>query len=366
MHVSLGRILDIHQLDNEYEWLTESVAVALLLQNIESCALVNVTIHNSKGCGLLALNLLGISIIELCTFSSNNVQTELEKRMGGNALFLYHYGNLNDESTSAYLSISNTYILNGIDSSEIGWKDHCGGETDFRANGLVILVVKPRFAVNIILTNVIFSENHGSLHPSVVILGCYTSQTASKIQLVNCSFKNGESLMIELQFVDHSNYYEHSKHYKLIEIKNSSFSEGVTTSRVSICILKDPSEAFSELDFRYDIVIDSCMFEHIGLYDLFTEPVIQINQTISGTCPQVTVKLLGSVFQNNYVPALQFASQALEHWNPTCPSLIVRDCTYCHNQIYDKHLVSIELLTNYKSEVWKYEEASKLHGWKHV
>ena len=104
---------------------------ALAVANVDSVHMEHVTVKQSRGYGLFAINMLGRSSIDSCTFQDSNSQkfavgeinkpglVTPRKHVGGNAMIIF----FNCRSTlmtlmTTNLSIRNSFFQNGSDNSE--------------------------------------------------------------------------------------------------------------------------------------------------------------------------------------------------------------------------------------------------------
>ena len=96
----------------------EKVSAALLIDSVSSVSVLNITIQDSKGYVILAVNMMGMSVIESSVFSANNIQTEQYNAVGGNALTFYSNNHPYNISGTMYFTIKNSYFMDGTDNSQ--------------------------------------------------------------------------------------------------------------------------------------------------------------------------------------------------------------------------------------------------------
>ena len=339
----------IRTLADMFDWLLrEKTVAAVRLDNTVSVTIINITVSDSSGYGLLALNSFGNTVIESSKFFRNNVHRKSEINMGGNALFGYLSKKLN---FPASLLISNSVFSNGSDNSNNSISFiQAKPKNNFRANGLTVWIY--RVKVRVTLQNLFFSGNTGNLkHPSVRISDF--SFSTINITLLNCTFKNEGTLKLD-KFAGIS---ESSPKNVSFTIKSCNFGEGVETS-ISICLTFPSKETMHQY-----ITIDNCLFENYRILQ-HTRPnvaVLEVQQTyVPDSCPPVTVKILRSVFRNNFIPCSRFMLTTEPYDMKACPSIIVSNCTYLNNSALDQYIVYTEGQRNqiFRTKtlaLWKYE-----------
>ena len=180
-----------------------SVAIALLDTSFH---MQSVTISQSRGYGLLGLNLWGTNNVTSCHFHGNNTERSDGECTGGNAAF-YFYTNqkLKKRKSRAEvtLSIAHSTFQNGTDWSDESKQFSCSelinkssSHPIFRANGLAIIAGQSNYRVKLQVTNTNFSQNTGNgLHPAVWVHD-YGGVADNRFEFINCSFEREGTLRI--------------------------------------------------------------------------------------------------------------------------------------------------------------------------
>ena len=310
----------------------EIALAALLLQSVNSIRIINVTIQNSKGYGLLAVNMLGVSIIESSVFLENNLQTKLNNEVGGNALIFYSHYHPCSTSDTVYLIVNNSYFLNGSSSSSSNFTVF----SNLHANGLGLLITPISLKVNVLIEKVTFSGNiKNLLHPSVRIVENAT--TASSVVFSDCTFEHEGTLNI---WVSSENYFSAGIPC-FIKIENCSFTRGIGTG-IKIYVHDSPRLAH----LNNSIIISNCVFSDFGshTHQAHIVSVFQVRQIAElEICFQVIrVKIFGSIFQNNRIRALHFiVTTYSQHDKHPCPSITISNCIYRNNHSPNDYLVYV-------------------------
>ena len=319
----------------------ENAAAALLLDNVVSVSIINMTIQNCLGYGLLAVNMLGVSVIESSTFSENNIQTETNNGAGGNALILYSDDHFYSTQTdTVYLMINNCYFLNGSN----GFKSMSA----FHANGFGLIVYRYDLEIHVFVKKVIFSGNNKNvLLPSVSIVD-YQASMAS-IVITNCTFRREGSLNILL-----SSKFPSETHF--IKIESCLFSQGVGAG-IGMYLVS-PSN-------HQNVIVDNCIFENYRSQRHAYESVavLQVQQVnMVKNCPQV--KVFRSNFRNNHITTSEFLLVAKQWEKQACPAIVISNCTYVNNHSPEAYLVYFRRSED--PSVWFLEWTSFVHEVKFI
>ena len=332
-------------------WIRDIAFATILLENVSNVNVSNVTISRSKGYGLLAVNLLGESVIEASTFARNNLETVENKTMGGNALLIflndYYYSNTS-------LKINNSYFFNGSDNSKIDncSVNRCYKDIDFRANGLSLVLTPQTSKLALFLENLIFSSNSQNMqHPAIRIF-CKTLSRG--ITFTNCLFEYEGSFMIQ-QFS--STKYLPSPY---IKIENCSFNGGANTAIDIFIVNENPTS--TARSFSSIISIDSCKFASFAKQPHSVGAVLQVEQKgMYQSCLHTRVQVLSSVFQNNYIPSMRLLLDTMpeDDEKHACSSIMIVNSIYRNCSSPDTYIVYLGRV-NYEENVhiWKHEKAT--------
>ena len=158
---------------SRYEPKIRGASAAIALLNLTSFHMQSVTISQSRGYGLLGLNLWGKNNISSSHFLGNNAETECsaDECTGGNAAFYFYYRKLKSQSSrtaqkrreEVTLLITHSTFQDGADWSNKSYTSVCSELYDksashpvFRANGLAIIAGQKVYQVTIQVTDTNF------------------------------------------------------------------------------------------------------------------------------------------------------------------------------------------------------------------
>ena len=333
--------------------VTENAVAALLLESVFSVSIENTIITRSRGYGLLAVNVLGESVIDSSMFTQNNLETDQHNTMGGNVLIIFSYGHLYKKSKMAYLRISHSYFLNGSDNSPKDCKYMC--LKDIRANGLGLVMTQNNYKLAVVIEDTIFSGNTRNMqHPAVRI---YMRKTAHNINITitNSSFMHEGTFKIQQIIL-----WSFPVVKSVVKIENCSFSEGLDTG---IDIKLDVEDG---IPGAQQITIDNCIFGNFKSHTVHQSAVsvLQLQQIQAANCLQTRVQILRSVFQNNFISSMRFLLiMPIFPYNPlTCLAITVKSCIFRNNYIPNSYTVTVfaEQVVEHNT-VWRYEKG-RAHG----
>ena len=312
----------------------ENAVAALLLENVLSVSIENIIITRSRGYGLLAVNMLGESVIDSSMFAQNNLKTEQNNTMGGNVLMIYINQPPYKKLRMAFLRISNSYFLNGSDNSLKNASSYMCSKDEFRANGLGLVMTQTEYKVTVVVEETIFSGNTRNMqHPAVRI---NMGETVN-ITITNSSFKHEGRFTIRLQQASQA----------FIKIENCSFSQGLDTG-IDICTEE------SILRALHIIKIDNCLFDNFRSHAIH-QSAVSVLQVQTSSCLRTRVQILRSIFQNNYIPSSRFLLSTYEpcsKYKITVVSCIFRN-NYCNTP--NSYIMFTERLVE-QNAVWNYEK----------
>ena len=164
--------------------MSERQQVAVLFANVFNLTLALFTVENSTGYGLLAFNILGISVIKNSNFSFNNYYTlssqvcvlhpkleTIQDCIGGNALFIFSEHNIiecNINQTHILL-IENSTFSYGVDLTGIARKiKHCPNDNVvFGGAGIGAKIAPASYKLEIILDGVYSVGNNADSGPNM-------------------------------------------------------------------------------------------------------------------------------------------------------------------------------------------------------
>ena len=140
--------------------------------------------------------------------------------------------------------------------------------TDFCANGLGIVMARSTLEANVLIENVVFSNNSkNALHPSVLIAD--DTKFRTNIIISNCTFNYNRALKI----LQTSKYPDAVSERHFIEVKNCFFNHGIGAG-----IDIHTFDTYTEI--HLGIVIDSCLFDGFKPHTVASQVVsiLQVQQ----------------------------------------------------------------------------------------
>ena len=341
---------------------------AIAVANVDSVHMEHVTVKQSRGYGLFAINMLGRSSIDSCTFQYSNSQkfavgeitrpkfVTPSKLVGGNAMIIFFNCTFYRLSTmmTTNLSIRNSFFQNGSDNSEPNINQcnyHSNSNKLMRANGLALITRQENYQVHFFLEKTTFTNNLGNYKlPSVLISdfsNLYILETDNIFTITKCNFTNDGTFRISL------NNIKQRRNWKLnsvtLQVLECNFSDGIGTG-VDICM---NYIGFFQNYYRR-ITIVNCIYQ--GYKDTpgptkkhSEQSVVLVRYNCDhslGECPNIQIEIKGCAFHRNQIPSTTFLI-GLIHESHYYPRLLitVKNCTYSKNETPNKSTVTVIVLT---------------------
>ena len=314
----------------ESEITRASAAVALL--NLTSFHMQSVTISQSRGYGLLGLNLWGKNNISSSHFLGNNAETEYsaDECTGGNAAFYFYYRKLKSQNSRTVqkqreevtLLITHSTFQDGADWSDKSYTSLCSELYDksashpvFRANGLAIIAGQKVYQVTIQVTDTNFSQNTGNgLHPAVWVHD-YGGVADNRFEFINCHFKREGTLRISSLENKNCSGKQNNVYVCYIKNRDSRLNHHPFT-HVQVVNCSFASSPHSALEIcakptyvRYNmfqlISIINSTFENYEPNNKTKSSVIIIEYITSHhKYPSIALKIIQNRFVSNKIPSL--------------------------------------------------------------
>ena len=191
-----------------------SLHIAVLLGSISNAHLIDVTVRDMVGLGLLGINLVGSSSMEGVTFANNtfenctmglsyDVLQDYHHQIGGGAFLAYfdYRDSFVWESRAADLTVHESNFLDNHDCSTTGAFERrmqfsnalCNKNYTVGAGGgLSVMITQKTFPVDVSITSCLFQRNVGQ-YGSGAHISHFINATRSKIVFHKCNFtENGE------------------------------------------------------------------------------------------------------------------------------------------------------------------------------
>ena len=342
---------------------------AIAVANVDSVHMEHVTVKQSRGYGLFAINMLGRSSIDSCTFQDSNSQkfaveeitrpkfVTPSKHVGGNAMIIFF--DYRSAMMTTNLSIRNSFFQNGSDTCEpnINQCNYLGNsEQLMRANGLAVITGQENYQVHFILEKTTFTNNLGnSKFPSVLISDFSNSNILdidNIFSITKCNFTNDGTFRISLNNYTQRSYWESNLVTLRIQVLECNFSDGVGTG-IDISMYY---EGFSQ-NCHPRITIENCTYQ--GYKDTPGQIKIHSEESVvlvrynceygygARGCPNIQIEIKGCTFHKNQIPSTTFFL-IHESYNLFLPHLLitVKNCTFSKNKTPNNSTVTVIMLTN--------------------
>ena len=363
----------------ESEITRASAAIALLYTSFH---MQSVTITQSRGYGLLGLNVWGTNKVTSCHFHGNNTNCSNGECTGGNAAFYYYL-----MSREVTLLITHSTFQNGADWSDKSKQLSCSklinkssSHPIFRANGLAIVAGQSTYRVTVQITNTNFSQNTGNgLHPAVWVHD-YGGVADNRFEFINCGFEREGTLRISSlenkKCVNPKCYIskQNKKRHRLlshVQVVNCKFTSG-SLSALEICT-KPTYVRYNKFQL---ISFIGCTFQNYEPHNKMNSSVITIEYTTTtydkkekNTYPSIAITIGRSYFLSNTIPALDCHlgpdtySDRFGNNRYIYPTLLnLTDNYFAHNFVSHSAIVLIRSQREGVIPTWEYENSINKQG----
>ena len=243
------------------------VSAALCIANSQNIIINQVSVENSTGYGLLAVNVFGHSIIQNSAFRFNNYRTlqsgyhNNTNPHGGNAFVLYTNCGCNDrkEVRQARLSIANCSFSHGVDLSRQPLSQ--------LGSGLTVIAASAKYSANISIQNVSSTANT-ALRGANMYLAITAGNTT--ISLNNSLSSLGNVNLPPVTSPDEplplgAGLYHH---YRVHGLQPLTTTAKTSVLEIFQCLFKDNHGPNSALHFDlFPQQSHNSSEHHVGLYD---------------------------------------------------------------------------------------------------
>ena len=347
----------------------------IAVANVDSVHMEHVTVKQSKGNGIFAINMLGRSSIDSCTFQDSNSQkfavgeitrpkfVTPSKHVGGNAMMIFF--DYRSTTMTTNLSIRNSFFQNGSDNCEQNFNqcNYLGNSKQLmRANGLAVITRQENYQVHFILEKTTFTNNLGNYKlPSVLIYdfsNLNILDTDNIFTITKCNFTNDGTFRISLNnFKQRGNWVSNP-----VTLQECNFSDGIGTA---IDVSMNYEGFFPNYHRRISIV--NCTYQ--GYKDTpgttkkhSEQSVVFVRYNCEyplGECPNIQIEINGCTFHRNQIPSNTFLiGLTSERYSSLLqPHLLitVKNCTYSNNKTPNKSTVTIMLAKLNTQRMWLLE-----------
>ena len=371
----------------QYKSKINETSAAIALLNLTSFDMQNVAISQSRGYGLLGLNLWGNNNISLCHFLKNKAETECSagECAGGNVA-LYFYNKSKRKRKEATLSITDSSFQDGADLSNKNYTFSCSELHDksfshsvFRANGLAIIVGQTTYRVKLQVTNTNFSQNTGNgLHPAVWVHD-YGGVVNNSFEFINCSFDNEGTVRIsslENQACKNGKFCLKNSMCYICDGKKRNIP--IPHFTLSMCNFTNSSHTALEICvkptyIRYNkpqlISVARCIFQNHkpgGKNKFSVISIDYITRKENPSYPSIAIEIAQSHFTHNKIPALDCHlgqdNYTKKNEYEYLRIVSLTDNYFAHNLISNSALVVIRSQSECLIAIWKYETSRNEHG----
>ena len=314
---------------SQYESQITRASAAVALLNLTSFHMQSVTISQSRGYGLLGLNLRGENSISSSHFLRNNAKTECSANecVRGNAAFYFYRRevmknkNLGEEVA---LLITHSIFQNGADLSNESTAFKCSELHNnltlhpiFRTNGLAIIAGQRKYRVEIQVTDTNFSRNTGNgLHPAVWVHD-YGGVADNRFEFINCSFEREGTLRISSLENKHcaknvknkvcyvKNYQKNPRNHSIshVQVVDGHFTSG-SHSALEICT----NPTYVRFNKFQLISIIGCIFQNYKpttvKQNISLVNINYITKYVQDKYPSIAIIVAKSQFVSNKIPLL--------------------------------------------------------------
>ena len=350
---------------------------AIAVANVDSVHMEHVTVKQSGGYGLFAINMLGRSSIDSCTFQDSNSQkfavgeitrpglVSPSKHVGGNAMIIFF--DYRSTMMTTNLSVRNSFFQNGSDTCEpnINQCNYLSNSKQLlRANGLAVITRQENYQVHFILEKTTFTNNLGNYKlPSVLIYdfsNLNVLDTDNIFTITKCNFTNDGTFRISLNNFKQRRNWESN----LVTLQECNFSAGIGTG-IDICM---NNGGFFQ-NYHRRITIVNCTYQGYkdtpGITKQSSEQsVVLVSYNcdhVYGECPNIEIEIKECTFHRNQIPSNTFLcvnGLRTERYSSLLqpPLLItVKNCTYSNNKTPNKSTVTIMLAKLNTQRMWLLE-----------
>ena len=284
-----GTLAALHEFVNVFYEIPRAVRIALFMGHCEDVTIEHVTIMNTRGFGLVAVNVIGTSILQGIVFYNNTnqractVTTELDTdNIGGAAAFLYfdYHNKTMFQGRKFDLNVYNCNFILNTDCSRVyyGLISFPGrGDSEILRNigyrlggsgAFALVLAQLGYGVKVSTTSTKFHDNSAFVAGGYLIV-LFTRVHNTHVKFDDCSFDRSTIVFInDVRFPQNVEVpcYEHDIN-TTVSIRNSNFmNNGVLYSRPSSGIyqtLQIASNYFSppsDISQVVKVYIDGCLF----------------------------------------------------------------------------------------------------------
>ena len=367
---------------------------AIAVANVDFVHMEHVTVKQSRGYGLFAINMLGRSSIDSCTFQDSNSQkfavgeitrpkfVTPSKLVGGNAMIIFFDCKRPICIMTTNLSIRNSFFQNGSDNSEpnINQCNYIGNSKQLmRANGLAVITGQDDYQVHFILEKTTFTNNLGNYKFPSVLISDFSDlnilDTDNIFTITKCNFTNDGTFRLSLNILIIRRNLE--SNLVTLQVLECNFSDGIGTG---IDIFMNYEGFFKNYHPR--ITIENCTYQ--GYKDTPSptkrhseESVVLVRYNCDytfGECPNINIEIKGCTFHRNQIPSTTFFLGLRIHesyYSLLQPRMLitVKNCTYSKNKTPNKSTVTVIMLAKLNNErIWlqEYLENNEVIDMNHV
>ena len=250
-----------------------NISVAILLENIISLKLLNITVKNSSGFGVMGSNIFGISSVSYSRFVFSNYHTLKLKHCdsdpllckGGNMFIMYkmHVPRYLANITHSVLTIDSSVFSNGVDVSSRS-VDGFGPSSYKTASGLGIVFLNSlEHKVDVLIHNVISTRNVAATTASNLCVVSYGNLGVVRVINVTSSMADHKRPNTTAFSTAGMQFFysalqlaqiDRTANQTLLYISDSTFNDNIGGG-VHISVQKRYS------DINYWVIIKNCSFE---------------------------------------------------------------------------------------------------------
>uniref|UniRef100_A0A1X7UTP4 Right handed beta helix domain-containing protein n=1 Tax=Amphimedon queenslandica TaxID=400682 RepID=A0A1X7UTP4_AMPQE len=307
--------------------LTFSIDPALrfgtVIINALDVTLYGVSVNDTIGIGLMAVNVLGSFTIDSCVFFNNTPVSGPQKSTGGGLLVYYHNTD-NNVSYSTHMSVSNSSFLYNINcdiiASYLIYPSFLPSLTTYPTGGgggLSVILAQSDYDVTLDIDQSLF-KNNSATHGGGILLGAFIGVQNSHLSITDSTFeRNGFDFTPE-HFMDHNlsgqgvmiivdiifpptQQAPYITGNNSISIENCHFRNNIALSGSALLYLSRYAVAIPSVT-SYSLRLKDCSFEYNKAY--FGGAVYLMEDKYRGTQEGTRVLFQNCKFMHNKLRAI--------------------------------------------------------------
>lgn len=318
---------------NVFYIIPEVVRIALLVGHCENLTMEHMTIMNTRGFGLVGINVIGTSQMSdsvffnntkrgACRTSSTHSVTDLNElidydstnQLGGAAFFMYfdyhnqtvHQGsqfNLNIHNCNFTLNVECSLVYLNLYRSPGRGESRFVTDIGYRVGGsaaLALVLAQLQYGINIRTTSSLFHNNTATANAEYLI-ALFTGIQDTHVTIDNCTFEESSISFFNDLPLPLSIKYDpyHPNRDTSISFLNSKFINNRNTSRQTVLIYSNYYSAVRDIGQVVKVFFDKCFFSRNRAY--VGAAILIYEFKLSGFNIGIQVSIQDTHFDNNEI-----------------------------------------------------------------